>query len=80
MSSVNPFRVLRDDLGVTQRVIAQRADKTIGAISNWENDSSYPSLTDVNVLATAYQKPRSVIEKAIIEAARRVQRQTAGAK
>ncbi len=70
--ATNPFKTLRESLGpdVTQRVIAQRLNKTIQTISTWERGAGAPSLIDADELAVAYETTREVIEKAIVEANR----------
>ena len=41
----NPFMLLREKRGLTQREIAQALDVTDQTISNWENYRSEPKLT-----------------------------------
>ncbi len=81
-TSENPFKILRGNLSrdgkkVTQREIANRLKKTVTTILNWENDKTYPSLDEVDALRVAYKTTRAVIEEAILEAARRVNKAVA---
>lgn len=68
--SKNPFRTFREDLNVTQRVIAERLGKTVTTISNWETGATVPPLVEATEIAAAYGVEVEDVEQAIVAATR----------
>lgn len=66
----NPFKKLRDKLGITQRELAHRLGKTTTTVANWETGDTLPPLTEAAAIAAAYDVAQETIEKTIVQAAR----------
>lgn len=69
---MSPFKKLRTQTNATQRVIADRAGKTIATVWNWENYINVPPLTEAGELATVYETTRAAIEQAIVATSRKL--------
>jgi len=74
----NFFKRRREELGLSQRGIAQRLGVSNSAVSSWEDEIRIPTLP-IASLAAGYDVKETVIEKALIEQRRAMEKKQATA-
>lgn len=62
----NPFAQRRDEIGKTQRQIAESLGKTPQAVSAWECGKAIPEPSDYDRVAEAYELDREWVVTAVM--------------
>jgi transcriptional regulator with XRE-family HTH domain len=67
----NYFKTRRDELGLTQRAVAESLGISTQAVSAWEDGTAYPRPKLWDGLASAFKVKPERIAKEVLKAARR---------
>jgi len=74
----NFFKRRREELGMSQRGLAQKLGVSNSAVSSWEDEIRIPTLP-IASLAAGYEVKEPVIERALIEQRRAMEKKQAAA-